>query len=137
MRRINSIFIVDDDPITIFGIKKMLSLVVDCPKVETYGNGKEALSAIKELLGDGEPMPDVMFLDVNMPIMDGWQFLEEFTALPITQRIKINVITSSIDPYDQEKWAYYQSLCDHDITYNSKPVHKMVVAEMAQMVPVR
>ena len=44
-------------------------------------NGKEALDVIVSLLESGEVLPEVIFLDLNMPIMDGWEFLDEFGKL--------------------------------------------------------
>ena len=48
----------------------------------------------------------IIFLDLNMPIMDGWQFLEEFMT-PNTQQIIIYIVTSSIDPVDEDKAKQY------------------------------
>ncbi|MGB5497552.1 MAG: response regulator, partial [Maribacter sp.] len=82
MKIINSIFIIDDDPITVFGIRKMLGSTVDFNTISTYGNGKLAIDGIKNVLNETRAVPEVIFLDINMPIMDGWQFLEEFIVLP-------------------------------------------------------
>ncbi|MEM7382378.1 MAG: response regulator, partial [Bacteroidota bacterium] len=109
MKKINRISIIDDDPITIFGIKKMLDHLDVCDSISTYLNGKEAIDAIKDRITDKLEVPEVIFLDINMPIMDGWQFLEEFIALPIKQKIRINIVTSSIDISDRERWEFYKS----------------------------
>ncbi|MFH6604774.1 two-component system response regulator [Maribacter algicola] len=124
MRKINSICVVDDDPILVFGIKKMLSTVVDCDSIIDYGNGKLALDGILEVYNETEQVPEVIFLDLNMPVMDGWQFLEEFLRLPIQQKIRINILTSSIDALDYENWEKYKTRTHHTITYNSKPIRK-------------
>ena len=73
MNQIRAISIIDDDPITVFGIKKMLNLINVCDDIRTFGNGKEAIDHINELLMQDKPIPEVIFLDINMPIMDGWQ----------------------------------------------------------------
>ncbi len=124
MRKINTIYIIDDDPITVFGIKKILGTVVQCDTLATYGNGKLALEAIQEHLTNELAIPDVIFLDINMPIMDGWQFLEEFISLPINHKVRVNIITSSIDTADVENWEHYRSRSHHLITFNNKPVKK-------------
>ena len=124
MTKINSIFIIDDDPITVFGIRKMLSAVTTCEKISTYINGKLAIDAIKQLLEENQELPEVIFLDINMPIMDGWQFLEEFITLPVHKKIRINIVTSSIDAYDKENWELYQMKTDHLITFNNKPIQR-------------
>ncbi|WP_430909436.1 response regulator [Maribacter sp. 2-571] len=133
MRQINSICIVDDDPITVFGIKKILNNVVECSNVKSYGNGKLAIDAIKEALTKEENLPDIIFLDINMPIMDGWQFLEEFTQLAIDQKLRVNIITSSIDLADVKRWEHYRTNSQHLITYNNKPIKKEKMAEITKV----
>lgn len=132
MKKIDAIYIIDDDPIMVFGIRKMLTSVVDCNSIETYGNGKLALDGIINLTKENEEIPEVIFLDINMPIMDGWQFLEEFIALPIEQKIRINIVTSSIDPHDKENWEYYKAKTHHTITYNHKPIKKKEIAAITK-----
>ncbi|PKA99352.1 response regulator receiver domain-containing protein [Flavobacteriaceae bacterium MAR_2009_75] len=132
MTKINSICIIDDDPITVFGVRKMLSLVVDCDNISSFVNGKKAIDGIKEQLNEHGCIPEIIFLDINMPIMDGWQFLEEFIALPVKDNIRINIITSSIDAFDKDKWEYYQKRTDHFITYNHKPLFKKQIAEITK-----
>ncbi len=133
MRKINFISIVDDDPITVFGIKKMLNSTVECKIVESYINGKLALDSIKECLQKKEPLPEIIFLDINMPIMDGWQFLEEFIVLPISKKVKINIVTSSIDPFDLEQWEFYKNKSHHSITFNNKPIKKQEIEEITKV----
>ncbi|HET8736356.1 MAG TPA: response regulator [Pricia sp.] len=124
MKRLDSICIVDDDPITVFGIRKMLSLTVACGDVSSYSNGKLALEGIKADLQKNQKVPDVIFLDINMPIMDGWQFLEAFIALPITQKVGIHIITSSIDPFDRQNYERYKKRTGHTLTYSHKPIRR-------------
>lgn len=128
MTKINSICIIDDDPITVFGIRKMLSAVTDCANINSYGNGKLAIDGLKQLLKENQEIPEVIFLDINMPIMDGWQFLEEFISLPIHNKIRINIVTSSIDAYDKEKWEFYKTKSKHLITFNNKPIQRKSIA---------
>ncbi len=133
MRDINSIFIVDDDPITVFGIRKMLSDVASNGTITTYANGKLALETIIGLLGQGERLPEVIFLDINMPVMDGWQFLEEFLDLPIQEKIRINIITSSIDSRDLDLWHRLKDRSQHLITYNHKPIRRPQILEITKV----
>jgi CheY-like chemotaxis protein len=71
---INSIFIIDDDPIVVFGIKKLLHQHKNQMQVLTFNNGEDAINAIYKLNKKQISLPEVIFLDLNMPIMDGWEF---------------------------------------------------------------
>ena len=124
MREINSIYIIDDDPITVFGIKKMLGSVVNDGVIHSFANGKLAIDAIRDITSKHTAIPEVIFLDINMPIMDGWQFLEEFIQLSLPKKVRINIITSSIDSADIGKWEHYRLKSHHVITFNNKPIKK-------------
>ena len=130
MKKVSSIFIVDDDPITVFGIRKMLKPVVDCEDVQIFQNGKEALDALIQRMDKGGDIPEVIFLDINMPIMDGWDFLEEIMNLELTERIMINMITSSIDPLDYQKWNDAKAKCLHPLNFKNKPIFKIEPADL-------
>lgn len=123
-------YIIDDDPITVFGMKKILQSVVECDEIKTFGHGKLALDQILEQLETNQSIPEVIFLDINMPIMDGWQFLEEFIKLPIKGSIRINIVTSSIDHVDSENWEMYRTKTHHMITFNNKPLRRENLAEI-------
>lgn len=132
MNQISAIGIIDDDPITVFGIKKMLHAINVCDDIRAFINGKEAIDHIKELIAQEEPIPEVIFLDINMPIMDGWQFLEEFIKLPIKIKIRINILTSSIDLYDKKQWEYYKQKTHHLIDFKNKPLRNSEIAAITK-----
>lgn len=122
MEKINSIYIVDDDPITVFGIRKILDKIVECENIEAFANGKLALESIIKSPAEDGGVPEIIFLDINMPIMDGWQFLQEFIKLPISEKVRINIITSSIDSADRETWEFYKTKTHHLVTFVNKPI---------------
>lgn len=132
MKRIRKISVVDDDPITIFGIRKMLDSLDVCDLIETHPNGKLALDAILEGMEGRDTLPDIIFLDINMPIMDGWQFLEAFLKLPLEKRIQINIVTSSIDPVDREKWENFRQRTDHILEFSNKPIRRFEIEEITR-----
>ncbi|HEA21913.1 hypothetical protein LCGC14_1111980 [marine sediment metagenome] len=134
MKKINSIYIIDDDRIIIYGIKKMLSMVVPCDEVHSFSNGKLALDSIQNLHQNAVPLPEIIFLDLNMPIMDGWQFLEELIALPIEQKVRVNIVTSSIDPIDLQNYERYKKRSRHTLTYNHKPLNKNKMKDITKIV---
>jgi CheY-like chemotaxis protein len=133
MKKINSICIIDDDPITVFGMRKMLDSIVSCKTIYTFVNGKLAIDGIKEILESNQEIPEVIFLDINMPIMDGWQFLKEFIALPIEHKVRINIITSSIDSTDKQNWKLYKDKTHHIVTYNNKPIREQDIADITKV----
>lgn len=130
MKKVSSIFIVDDDPITVFGIKKVLKPVAICDDIQIFQNGKEAFDTIKERTETDQCMPQVIFLDINMPIMDGWDFLEELIKLDVKEHIIINMITSSIDPLDYQKWNEYKDRCPHTLNFKNKPIFKIETSDL-------
>lgn len=133
MRKINDIAIIDDDPITVFGLRKLIGTAVECEKIESFANGKLAFEGIREKLEEEKAIPEIIFLDINMPIMDGWEFLKEFINLSIPKKVRINVVTSSIDPFDQKQWEFYKDKTHHLITFNQKPIDRNKIAEITQI----
>jgi len=134
MKKIRAISIIDDDPITVFGIKKMLNAIEASQHIITFPNGKEAIDGIKARIQEDQGVPEIIFLDINMPIMDGWQFLEEFINLPLEERIRINIVTSSIDPADRQNWEHYKSQTHHLIDYRNKPIRRQDIIDITQVV---
>ncbi|MBO0590914.1 response regulator [Cellulophaga sp. E16_2] len=104
--------VIDDDPISVFGLKKVLRKTNLCKDIIVYQNGFEAITSLKELLEIKKNLPPIIFLDLNMPIMDGWDFLEDFIKIPETDRenVKIYIISSSVDPRDLLKAKSYSEV---------------------------
>lgn len=120
MRQIQHVCVIDDDEIYIYLIKKSLAALDVEHSINAYANGLEALKGFKALIDQQQPIPEIIFLDINMPIMDGWEFLKGFkeiqTLLP--NQIPIYIISSSIAAEDKEKAKKFPEIVD----YLSKPV---------------
>jgi len=127
------IYIIDDDIITVFGIRKLLKAYCDNQPIPSFENGHLAFDTIVSQIESGKEIPDIIFLDINMPIMDGWQFLEALSKLNISKKIKINIITSSIDSADYEKWLYYQKITPHCLNFMNKPILKILPEDISFM----
>jgi CheY-like chemotaxis protein len=109
--KFNDVFVVDDDKIFHFIIKKLLlnNNINVIPNF--FENGLQAIEGIKNKLNKGENPPDLILLDINMPILDGWQFLEEFKALKdkLSKDIVIYIVSSSDNVTDKNKAKSYQA----------------------------
>ena len=112
------ICIIDDDPLFIEGTKTIIDMSRTNNDYVVFYNGEDALKAISEKINNSEILPDIIFLDLNMPIMDGWQFLSEFSKLAINIRIPIYVVSSSINQNDISKAKSYKCVID----YIEKPI---------------
>lgn len=113
MKKIDLACIIDDDPIFVFGAKKIMELGNICNSFMVFSNGEEALNNLQAVIRGNETLPDVILLDLNMPIMDGWQFLDEFIKVPCEKKITIYIATSSIDPADVNKAREYDSVSNY------------------------
>lgn len=101
------IYIIDDDQLSI----KLMSMLIlrneFCEKINSFLNPETALAELTENCDNIANLPDMILLDLNMPILDGWQFLDEFIHLPLQKEIPIFIVTSSIDPADKEMAKKY------------------------------
>ena len=93
-------FIIDDDQLSTFLTQSLLELEGGVHEVNTYHSAAEALEALH--VAAAEHLPEVILLDLNMPIMDGWGFLEALAPLEekLAGRCLIYILTSSLDSAD-------------------------------------
>lgn len=105
----NRVLLVDDDAIYIFGLSRLIALKQIADEVVSKKNGAEAIEFLQTQISNKDFLPDVIFLDLNMPIMDGWEFLDEFIKMDTekTKSIKIFVISSSIAQSDMQRVKQY------------------------------
>ncbi|TSE09172.1 response regulator [Aquimarina algiphila] len=113
MKKIDIACIIDDDTIFIYGVKKVMQLTEVCNNFLIYRDGKEALDALTSLVTSNEKLPDIILLDLNMPVLDGWQFLEEFVKVHVPKKILIYIVSSSVDPSDILKAKSYEIVSNY------------------------
>jgi CheY-like chemotaxis protein len=104
-----TVLVIDDDENWCFIAKKLLQKAGIGKEIITSKNGLEAYQILQAISGKGEKMPDMIFLDIKMPVMDGFGFLDEVTKsaeLDLSQT-KIFICSSSLHPKDKEKAKLY------------------------------
>jgi two-component system, chemotaxis family, chemotaxis protein CheY len=100
-----TIALVDDDSIFQFTATRLIESAKLARKILHFENGGDALQYLKENSLSPENLPDYLFLDINMPFVDGWMFLEDFVKIKsgLVKEIKIYMVSSSIDPRDMNR----------------------------------
>ncbi len=124
-----NIFLVDDDHIYQFTAKKTLESMGLSGRVSTFTDGEQAITFIKQHISDPEDLPDIIFLDINMPIMDGWQFVEEYQKLSFCKKIALYMVSSSVDETDMKRSKDYRVIDDYII----KPVGRSRFEELLSL----
>jgi CheY-like chemotaxis protein len=128
MIKLKKIMIIDDDDIFVFVITKVLrhSDLIDI--LQVLDNGLDALNFFKNNVHNYNVLPDIILLDLNMPILDGWQFLNEYCKISpsIAKCIEIYVCSSSISPTDIAKTKTINEVTDYLI----KPISKEIIIEI-------
>jgi len=111
MSKFKEVFVIDDDKVFHFIIKKLFLKNNIEVSPSFYLNGLEAIEEIKEKITNGDDLPDLILLDINMPIMDGWQFLDEFRKTKNSEgsgQTIIYLVSSSDSQSDIDKAKEYQ-----------------------------
>ena len=100
-----TIWVVDDDPIYQIIMKKIILKAGIFSTIKSFTNGKEAIDTLKKSLTENAFLPDIVLLDIEMPVMDGWGFMEEIATLEtkINSPINIYISSSSIAIEDRER----------------------------------
>ncbi|MCA6378837.1 MAG: response regulator [Cytophagales bacterium] len=108
------IALVDDDSIFQFTATRLLESSKLAQNILHFENGAEALTFLREKALQKELLPDYLFLDINMPFVDGWMFLEDFTTLKssLAKDISIFMVSSSIDPRDLNRAKSFSEVTD-------------------------
>lgn len=126
MEKLKRILLIDDDVNTNFYNRILFEQAKVCDEILEFQNAEEGLEFLKK-----ENEVSLILLDINMPIMNGWQFLEAYEQLNEKQKEAIIVVmlTSSINMDDQEKAAMYDSVKK----FIRKPISPELINEIMEL----
>ncbi|RJE73008.1 MULTISPECIES: response regulator [Reichenbachiella] len=120
MGKIRKVAVIDDDQVFQLIIKKQIEMKNFECEILSFFNGQEAYDFFKENVDQADVLPDLVMLDVNMPVKNGWDFLQDYQTLPSEMRskIKLYMVTSSVIQSDIDKANDNENI----ISFVSKPI---------------
>ncbi|NDC40253.1 MAG: response regulator [Chitinophagia bacterium] len=133
MEKLDDIWIVDDDDIYTRLLKKLIQRQHLATNIAAFPNGRVALDALSERLQSGQGIPELILLDINMPMIDGWGFIEEFETYPVEplSNTHVYIVSSSIANEDKDRALSYKSVKNYLI----KPVDPVALTNMVHQHP--
>lgn len=124
-KKLNSILLVDDDEDDNFFHQIIINEMNIVNKIDMAENGIEAIAYLKN---EANVPPDIIFLDLNMPKMNGWEFLEQYQHLSLAQKAKVLIVilTTSLNPDDIERAKHIQDVSG----FETKPLSKQILQNL-------
>jgi len=115
-----AIWIVDDDAIYQIIVNKIIQRSEMFSAISSFKNGKDAINNLQRAAATNDELPDIVLLDINMPIMDGWEFMEAMALIKpkLNKEIVVYIVSSSIAVEDKNKSKSYENI----LGYLSKPI---------------
>ncbi len=134
-KKLDSILLIDDDEMVNYLNKFVIKHANLTEKIVTSLNGKEALEFLSnteklESNGDTKVHPLLIFLDINMPVMDGWEFMEAYQKMDLSQKDKIIIVmlTTSANPDDRSRAKIFPEINE----FRNKPLSKEILEDIMQ-----
>ena len=130
LKKLSNLTIVDDDPMSSFYIKRLAELGEVANIITIYNNAQGALDYLVNYKKSDQNLPDIILLDIYMPGIDGWGFLQEFKKFKdsLEKKIEIYIISSSTHPQDISKAKAIPEVKD----YFQKPVTMELLKEITE-----
>jgi len=130
MSKIPNLWIIDDDPMSSFYIKRLAELGEFAHIITIYDKAQWAIDYLLHHRKDVAHLPDVILLDIYMPELDGWGFLEAFGKIKdqLTKKIQIYIISSSGHRNDMNKAMEFPEVA----AYLQKPITKEKLQQITQ-----
>lgn len=132
MKKNKIVCIIDDEQINQFIVKSILKSINKEIGILSYENGEKALDFLTKMHLSGKEMPDIILLDINMPVCCGWQFMDEFIKIKsqISKNISIYILSSSNDPADRKRAKTYKDISG----YLCRPVEPYTLKNIIEYV---
>jgi CheY-like chemotaxis protein len=117
IKKIRLMGIIDDDTIYQFILTSIINKNKLAENILSFSDGEKAIQYFMDNKANSEKIPDILFLDVNMPIMDGWMFIEEYARIKkeIIKKTAIFMLSSSVNPIDIERAGKIAEISDYII----------------------
>lgn len=108
------VWVADDDELVHMLIKRIVSKGNFDVELESFFDGKEIFEQLLRIKDRVELLPDLVILDINMPMYDGWYMMEEFVNLnpEVKEKVKVYICSSSIAPFDKDKAGSCEDIAD-------------------------
>lgn len=115
LSKINNIMLIDDDEIHSNLCYELIIKSGITNSVTIFNDAEEALQHIRKNADQVDVLPDLIFLDINMPFMDGWEFLDAYEGIKpeLKKQIVLILLTSSVYKNDIEKAKQYKSVVEY------------------------
>ena len=129
MKHVKKAFIIDDDDILNFVTKELIAKFDEACEVTTFSNPEKALKFLVLLNETKEVLPDVLLLDINMPILNGFDFLMKMKEVGLSNKIQVIMYTSSGNPDDKTKSSMFENV----VGYMEKPFTAQAYGKILEM----
>ena len=130
-KKLNAIMLIDDDSNINLYHRIIIQKIDIADNIKVFQNGKLALDYLIKKNEEGQfPTPDLILLDINMPVMNGWEFLDHYKKLKKEQQneITIFILTSSMNYDDKEKASKNETVKE----YLNKPLKTEVLKQLVE-----
>jgi len=130
LKTIKTACVIDDDKIYVYGLKKLINIKQLCPNLIEFENGKLAIDFLANPQNQ-QSLPDIIFLDISMPVMDGWDFMDNYVKIKpqLGKKITVYMISSSINQDDINRAKNISEVSDYVV----KPVSPNKLIELFNM----
>ncbi len=121
MAQVKNVLLIDDDEINNMICTKIIQKNSFSENVTTCLGGRQALAHLREATNGARPLPDIIFLDINMPVMNGWDFLDQYQQIPelAGRNILLIMLSSSSSAHDIDRANNYPQVAQ----YITKPLN--------------